>query len=96
MNYKIEKDSYIITDITGQAIHVLFSDISPKSTMTDGDKLYKITYRKRRDMSGNVFKDVLIADSIENARKRFRRECRQYTLLDIHRMWDDEYENISS
>lgn len=87
---KNEEGIYTVKDMTGQLAEVILDDDKVNNLMaiiTQGMSIYKAVFRKRRDMEALEEEDYLFAHTIEEAKRRFRRQCREYSLLKIRKLW---------
>ena len=87
---KNKEGIYTVKDMTGQLAEVILDDDKINNLMaivTQGMTIYKVVFRKRRDMEALEEEDYLFARSIEEAKRRFRLNCRKYTLLKIRKLW---------
>lgn len=81
---------YLAEDMTGTCATVALDECKVNNLMvmvTPSLSIYKVMYRERRLMDGDIREDYLFAHSIEEAKKRFRLNCRSYTLLKIRKLW---------
>ena len=85
-----EEGYYIAEDMTGQVAEVCLDEGKVNNLMvmvTPGLSIYKVIFRKRRDMGSDQEESYLFAHTIEEAKVRFRLGCRKYTLIKVRKLW---------
>ena len=85
-----EEGYYIAEDMTGQVAEVCLDEGKVNNFMvmvTPGLSIYKVIFRKRRYMEALEEEDYLFAHTIEEAKRSFRIQCREYSLLKIQKLW---------